>query len=108
MKCARLNSTFIIFWVVKMEFKNSHYGGGENKTNKCPMIWDDYWAFVFMSSGRINVDTTGIRGNEIVSSNHSGNGLLSLKLSENMIKCLYYSFRDECGFGRITRDTFLS
>ena len=26
MKCARLNSTFIIFWVVKMEFKNSHYG----------------------------------------------------------------------------------
>ena len=25
MKCARLNSTFIIFWVVKMEFKNSHY-----------------------------------------------------------------------------------
>ena len=70
------------------------------------MIWDDYWAFVFMSSGRINADTTGIMGNEIVSSNRSGNGLLSLKLSENMIKCLYYSFRDECGFGRITRDTF--
>lgn len=59
MKCARLNSTFIIFGVVKMEFKNSHYGsGGENKTNKCPMIWDDYWAFVFMSSGRININTT--------------------------------------------------
>ena len=26
MKCARLNSTFIIFGIVKVEFKNSHYG----------------------------------------------------------------------------------
>ena len=33
-------------------------------------------------------------------------GVISFKLSENMIKCTHYSFRDECGFDRITRDTF--
>ena len=34
MKCARLNSTFIIFWVVKMEFKNSHYSMAKRRQTK--------------------------------------------------------------------------
>ena len=56
MKCARLNSTFIIFGVVKMEFKNSHYGGFfVIISNKCPTMSGRYGTDYCKSYGILQI-----------------------------------------------------